>query len=106
MITITEKAANELKRKLDQDESNVGIKLSVKKNGCSGFAYVLEYVTDPNTIGTLYESQGIKVWIDPKAQDYIGELTVDWVRAGLNESLTFTNSLEKDRCGCGESFRV
>jgi iron-sulfur cluster assembly protein len=97
MITITPEASKQIKRLLEKRGKGVGIRLGVKTTGCSGLAYTLEYVDK-------YESE---VGVTNYAQsDFVVLVTVDWVRQGLNEGFEFINPNERDRCGCGESFRV
>jgi len=108
MISLTEKAAEKIRQNLSRRGKGLGIKIGVKTTGCSGLAYVLEYVDHaPITRDQLvYESHGIKVWIDGKSAVYITGLEMDWIRNGLNEGFDFKNPNERDRCGCGESFRI
>jgi iron-sulfur cluster assembly protein len=108
MITITDLAANKVKAQLERRGKGYGIKIGVKTTGCSGLAYVLEYVDAlPVTRDQfVYESSGVKIWVDGRSMPYINGLTMDWVKNGLNEGFDFVNPNERDRCGCGESFRV
>ena len=108
MITLTETAAIKIKRTLEKRGKGLGIRVGVKTTGCSGLAYVLEYVDhDPVTRDQfVYESHGVKIWVDGKSTPYVNGLEMDWVRNGLNEGFDFKNPQEKDRCGCGESFRI
>jgi iron-sulfur cluster assembly protein len=107
-ITITEAAAIKLKQRLDQYADSLGIRISVKKNGCNGFAYVLDYVDNNTDVSKdiAFESQNIKIWVNSNASGFIGDLTLDWIKSGINEGLSFSNSLETGRCGCGESFSI
>lgn len=108
MISLTEQAAEKVKYHLERRGKGQGIRLGVRTTGCSGLAYFLEYVDiEPSKQDNiLYESNGIKIWVDPKSIPYIDGLEMDWVKRGLNEGFDFINPNEKDRCGCGESFRV
>jgi iron-sulfur cluster assembly protein len=106
MITLTEKAAEKVKLQLTKRGKGLGIRIGVKTTGCSGLAYVLEYVDAIFEGDRIFESNGVHIYIDSKSLVYLGGLTIDWVRNGLNEGFNFTNPNEKDRCGCGESFRV
>lgn len=106
MINLTEKAAERVIQSLEKRGSGQGIKVGVRTTGCSGLAYTLEFVDTPSSELSEFESQGVKVYIDPKSLPYVTGMTMDWKRQGLNEGFDFINSLEKDRCGCGESFRV
>jgi len=84
----------------------LGIRLGVKTTGCSGLAYVLEYIDKINTEDIAYKQDGFVIVVDPKSSVYLEGLEIDYVRQGLNEGFEFNNPLEKDRCGCGESFRI
>ena len=108
MITLTEKAANKIKTVLEKRGKGLGIRIGVKTTGCSGLAYVLEYVDSvPVTRDQfVYESYGVNVWIDGRSSPYVHGVEVDYVRNGLNEGFEFKNPNERDRCGCGESFRI
>jgi iron-sulfur cluster assembly protein len=106
MITITEKAANKVTQVIQKREKGVGIRLGVKTTGCSGLAYVLEYVDCPNPEDQCIECNGCKLYVDPKSSVYLEGMEIDYVRNGLNEGFEFNNPNERDRCGCGESFRV
>lgn len=106
MIQVTEKAAHKIQSMLNRRGSGQGIRLGVRTTGCSGLAYVLEYVDNPNAEDQCFECSGCKIFVDPKSCAYMTGLTVDYVRNGLNEGFEFINPNERDRCGCGESFRV
>ena len=108
MILLTELAAETVKTQLERRGKGLGIRISVKTTGCSGMAYVLEYVdTAPITRDQfVYEHFGVKVWTDGRSLPYVNGVTMDWQKKGLNEGFEFINPNERDRCGCGESFRV
>lgn len=106
MISITKTAADRILKMLEKRGKGLGIRLGVKTTGCSGLAYVLEYVDVQSSEDKLFESAGINIFVDPKSFVYLQGLTVDYVRNGLNEGFEFVNPNERDRCGCGESFRV
>ena len=108
MITVTDTAAKRIKQTLAKRGKGAGIRIGVKTTGCSGLAYVLEYVDSIEyEIGvTNYAQPDFAVLISAKDEPYLTGLTMDWVRNGLNEGFKFTNPNERDRCGCGESFRV
>ena len=106
MITVTEAAARKIKQNLARRGSGVGIRIGIRTTGCSGLAYVLEYVDRVNHEDTVFTSQDVSVIVDAKSLPILGDLDVDYVRQGLNEGFEFTNPSEKDRCGCGESFRI
>jgi iron-sulfur cluster assembly protein len=108
MITVTDTAAKKIKANLARRGTGVGIRIGVRTTGCSGLAYVLEYVDRINDEDTVFvcEGQDVTVAVDAKSLPILGNLEVDYVRQGLNEGFEFNNPNEKDRCGCGESFRI
>jgi iron-sulfur cluster assembly protein len=106
MISATPRAASKIVSNLNRRSSGIGIRLGTTTTGCSGFAYVLEYVDTPLATDIIYDSDGFKIVVDPKDQVILNGLVIDYVREGLNEGFQFNNPQEKDRCGCGESFRI
>ncbi|MDB5816760.1 MAG: iron-sulfur cluster assembly protein IscA [Rhizobacter sp.] len=105
-VTLTEKAAKHVSRYIARRGTGVGVRLGVKTTGCSGMAYKLEYADEISPEDVVFEDHGVKVLIDPKSLPYLDGTELDFVREGLNEGFKFYNPKEKDRCGCGESFRV
>ena len=107
MISFSDTARNKI-QKLVTAKGYAGIRLGVRTTGCSGLAYVLEYVDNYEVEQgvTNFAQQDFVVLIDAKSLAYLNGLTMDWVRNGLNEGFEFNNPNERDRCGCGESFRV
>lgn len=106
MIQVTEIAAKKIKQNLDKRGSGVGIRVGVRTTGCSGLAYVLEYVDKPRVGSTTFTNTGFNIFVDNKDLVYLEDVVIDYVRQGLNEGFEFQNPIERDRCGCGESFRV
>jgi len=106
MIQLTEMAAKKVQQQLSKRGKGLGIMIGVRTTGCSGLAYKLEYVDAEDTSIVKYESNGVNVFVSPKDLPYIDGMTMDYKRQGLNEGFDFINNKEKDRCGCGESFRV
>lgn len=107
MIAFTDNAKNKIK-KLLSTRGGVGISIGVKTTGCSGLAYVLEYIDkyEPDNTTINYGQNDFVVIVSKKNDVYLKGMNVDYVREGLNEGFKFTNPNERDRCGCGESFRV
>jgi len=105
-ITLTDKAAAHVNRNLEKRGKGCGLRLGVRTTGCSGLAYQLEYVDEPASEDQVFESNGVKVFVDPKSLAYLDGTELDFVREGLNEGFKFQNPNVKDECGCGESFRV
>lgn len=106
MIHVTPRAASRIATNLDRRGQGIGIRIGVRTTGCSGLAYVLEYVDNTAESDVIFDSAGFKIVVDPRDLPIIDELTVDYVRQGLNEGFDFINPQERDRCGCGESFRI
>jgi iron-sulfur cluster assembly protein len=105
-VTLTQQAANHIDRYLQRRGKGVGLRLGVRTTGCSGMAYKLEYVDAPDAADEVFESFGVKVFVDAKSLSYIDGTELDYAREGLNEGFKFHNPNEKATCGCGESFTV
>lgn len=105
-IILTEKAAKHVARFLERRGGGVGLRFGVRTTGCSGLAYKLEYVDQAEADDIVFESHGVKVFVDPKSLPYIDGTELDYAREGLNEGFKFYNPNIKDACGCGDSFRV
>lgn len=108
MITVTETASKKIIANLAKRGKGVGIRVGVRTTGCSGLAYVLEYIDSLEyTVGAVDHAIGnFIVRIDQKDEPYLNGLEINYVRKGLNEGFEFNNPNERDRCGCGESFRI
>ena len=106
MITLSQSAADKVNKQLERRGKGLGIRVGVRTTGCSGLAYTLEYVDSPSVDDMSFVSYGVHIFVDPKSLAYLNGVEVDWVRNGLNEGFEFSNPNERDRCGCGESFRV
>jgi len=103
---MTEKAAERVKNFLANRGKGTGLRLGVKTTGCSGMAYVLEFVDAADAADTVFESRGVKIFVDPKSLVYIDGTELDFAKEGLNEGFKFNNPNVKATCGCGESFNV
>jgi iron-sulfur cluster assembly protein len=105
-ISLTSAAADRVRSFLGRRGHGVGLRLSVKKTGCSGFAYVVNYADEIGADDIVFEDQGVKVIVDRGSLGYIDGTEVDFVKQGLNEAFRFRNPNVKGECGCGESFTV
>lgn len=105
-ITLTDVAAERVNQFMESRGNGVGLRLGVKTTGCSGMAYVLEFVDEIAPEDQVFEDKGVKVIVDPKSLVYIDGTELDYSREGLNEGFKFNNPNVKDSCGCGESFTV
>ncbi|MBA5763298.1 iron-sulfur cluster assembly protein IscA [Vibrio sp. 404] len=105
-ITLTDAAASRVGAFLENRGKGVGLRLGVKTTGCSGMAYVLEFVDELNEEDEVFEHKGVTVIIDQKSLAYLDGTELDYVKQGLNEGFEFNNPNAKSECGCGESFNV
>jgi iron-sulfur cluster assembly protein len=105
-ISLTESAATRVKTFLVSRGRGVGLRLGVRKTGCSGFAYVINYADEVPPGDLMFEDRGVKVFVDPGSMKLIDGTIVDFVKQGLNEAFRFMNPNVKGECGCGESFSV
>jgi iron-sulfur cluster assembly protein len=105
-ITLTESAARHVAGQLASRGHGEGIRIGVTTSGCSGMAYVLEFVDEQAPEDEVFEGFGVKVFVDPKSLVYLEGTELDFVREGLNEGLQFRNPNVSAECGCGESFTV
>lgn len=105
-IQLTEVAANRVQSFLANRGKGIGLRLGVKTTGCSGLAYVIEFVDELESDDQVFECLGVKVVVDPKSLIFLDGTEVDFGKEGLNEGFQFKNPNAKDACGCGESFTV
>ena len=105
-VTLTDRAAQHVQKYIAKRGKGVGLRLGVRTTGCSGLAYKLEFADDVLPEDQTFESNGVRVLVDPKSLAYLEGTELDYVKEGLNEGFKFNNPNEKDRCGCGESFNV
>lgn len=105
-ISLTHAAADRVRSFLTRRGHGLGLRLGVKKTGCSGFAYVVNYADDVGANDVVFEQQGVKVIVDRDSLSFIDGTEVDFVKQGLNEAFRFRNPNVKGECGCGESFTV
>jgi iron-sulfur cluster assembly protein len=105
-IQLTDVAANRVQGFLEGRGKGIGLRLGVKTTGCSGMAYVIEFVDELHDDDSVFESNGVKIVVDAKSLIFIDGTEVDFAKEGLNEGFQFKNPNAKDECGCGESFTV
>ena len=105
-ITLSEKAAQHVANFLQKRGKGIGLRLGVRTSGCSGMAYKLEFVDESSGEDLVFETNGVKVFVDAKSLPYLDGMELDYTREGLNEGFKFNNPNVKDQCGCGESFNV
>jgi iron-sulfur cluster assembly protein len=105
-ISLTESAADRVRTHLAKRGAGVGLRLGVKKTGCSGFAYVVNYADEIHPGDAVFEERGVKIVVDQASLPLIDGTVVDFVKQGLNEAFKFQNPKARVECGCGESFSV
>jgi iron-sulfur cluster assembly protein len=105
-ISLTESAATRIRTFLAARGHGIGLRLGVRKTGCSGFAYVVNYAEAQQADDVVFEDRGVRVFVDSGSLKLIDGTVVDFVKQGLNEAFRFQNPNVKGECGCGESFSV
>ncbi|TLU61654.1 iron-sulfur cluster assembly protein IscA [Thalassotalea litorea] len=105
-VTMTAAAAERVKSFLTNRGKGIGLRLGIKTTGCSGLAYVIEFVDDLNADDEVFAVNDVNIIIDSKSLAYLEGTELDFVKEGLNEGFQFTNPNAKGECGCGESFNV
>ncbi len=105
-IVLTETAANRIQSQLAKRGKGYGLRIGVKKSGCSGYAYVLDYADAPGEADEVFDAYGAKVVVAKDHLSFLNGLTLDFQRDGLNEAFKFKNPNVTGECGCGESFAV
>jgi iron-sulfur cluster assembly protein len=105
-VSLTQPAADRVKSYLDARGKGVGLRVGIKKTGCNGYAYVVNYADEVDDSDIVFEDQGVKVVVDKESLELIDGTEVDFVKEGLNEAFRFRNPNVTGECGCGESFSV
>ncbi|MCY4150096.1 MAG: iron-sulfur cluster assembly accessory protein [Gammaproteobacteria bacterium] len=105
-VTLTSAAANRISNHLRSRGHGEGLRVSVKKSGCSGYAYELDYAEEIEASDAVFESHGVKVIVKPDHLAYLDGMELDYVEDGLSSSFHFKNPNVTEQCGCGESFTV
>ncbi len=106
-ITLSESAKRHILAYLEKQGECKGLRLSVKKTGCSGLAYVMDYVQAPEADDIIQAlDSDYWIYVDKKGYPYLKGVSIDYVKQGLNSKLVFQNPNQTGQCGCGESFTV
>lgn len=105
-ISMTPAAADRVRSFLANRGKGLGLRLGLRTSGCSGMAYILEFVDGLNDDDDLYTIDGVNIIIDAKSLIYLQGIELDFIKEGLNEGFQFNNPNAKGECGCGESFTV
>ena len=105
-ISLTTSAATRVRNYLEQRGAGVGLRLGVRRSGCNGWAYTIDYADDVQPDDVVFDQSGVKVIVSAQSLELIDGTEVDFVKEGLNEAFKFRNPNVKGECGCGESFSV
>jgi len=105
-ITMTESAAKHIRSQVEKSGGGVGLRLGVKKSGCSGFAYTMDIAQEVQDSDKVFECFGAKVLVDAESLSFLDGTELAYVKEGLGHVFKFNNPNVKDQCGCGESFAV
>lgn len=105
-ISLTQPAADRVQDHLQARGFGLGLRVGVRKTGCNGYAYTINYADEIADSDVIFENRGVKVVIDPDALALIDGTEVDFVKEGLNEAFRFRNPNVTGECGCGESFSI
>jgi iron-sulfur cluster assembly protein len=105
-VSLTTAARERVRSFLDKRGSGVGLRLGVRRTGCSGFAYVVNYADAVGADDVVFEHEGVNVIVDRESLALIDGTEIDFVKQGLNEAFKFRNPNVRGECGCGESFSV
>jgi iron-sulfur cluster assembly protein len=105
-LSVTPKAANQIRKALQKRGGGLGLRVAVKTSGCSGYAYALEFADEISADDLAFESEGVQVLVAALSLPLVDGTQLDWVREGLNEGFQFNNPNASATCGCGESFTV
>ncbi len=105
-ITLTESAARHIRSQIEKSGAGVGLRLGVKKSGCSGFAYTMDIAQEIRENDTIFENFGAKLLVDATSLPFLEGMELQYVKEGLGHVFKFNNPNVKNQCGCGESFAV
>ncbi|MDE2371489.1 MAG: iron-sulfur cluster assembly accessory protein [Burkholderiales bacterium] len=105
-ISVTPKAATQIRKALAKRGGGVGLRVAVKTSGCSGYAYALEFADVATADDLTFDCEGVQLLVEARSLPLIDGTQLDWVREGLNEGFKFNNPNAAATCGCGESFAV
>jgi len=105
-ISLTSSAVERVQSYLAKRGRGLGLRVGVRKTGCSGYAYVIDYADSIGKDDSVFEDSGVKVIVDAESLEIINGTEVDFIKDGLNEAFKFRNPNVKGECGCGESFNI
>ena len=105
-MTLTEKAALQIQRQLEKRGKGIGLRIGIKKVGCTGLAHTFELADEIRPDEHSFESHGARILVDPESLVVLDGSHIDFVTDGLKQSFKFDNPNVENECGCGESFNA
>ncbi len=105
-ISLTASAAERVRSYLERRGRGVGLRIGIRKTGCSGYAYTIDYADTIEPADAVFNESGVTVVVDNDSLKLIDGTQVDFIKEGLNEAFKFRNPNVKGECGCGESFSI
>lgn len=105
-ITLTERATKQIQLQLIKRGKGLGLRISLKKSGCSGYAYSFDYADELQEDDCVFEFHNAKVLVKRDYLSYLDGSELDFVKEGLNSTFKFSNPNIENTCGCGESFSL
>ena len=105
-VSLTSSAAARVRDYLARRGSGIGLRVGVRRTGCSGWAYVVDYADSVGSDDIVFDADDLKVVVDKSSLELIDGTEIDFVKEGINEAFKFRNPNTKSECGCGESFSV
>ena len=105
-MTLTERAATQIRRQIDKRGSGIALRIGIKKVGCTGLAHTFELADEIQRDEHSFESHGARILVDPESLVVLDGSHIDFVTDGLKQSFKFDNPNVDNECGCGESFNV
>lgn len=103
-VTITPAAAARVQRYLEESPGALGLRFGVTKTGCSGWQHLADLARDERDGDTVFENEGVRIYVDPQSLPVVDGTRIDLVRQRLGEQFVFRNPNASAECGCGESF--
>ncbi|MGQ0619669.1 MAG: HesB/IscA family protein [Panacagrimonas sp.] len=105
-LSLTSTAAQRIASQIAKRGKGLGLRVGVKKSGCSGWAYTMDYADQIADDDQVFEAHGARLVVKSDHLAVLDGMILDWQKQGLNESFKFLNPNVKAQCGCGESFAV
>lgn len=105
-LQLSPSAAQRINAQITKRGKGLGLRVGVKKSGCSGWAYTMDYADVAEDGDQVFECHGARLIVKSEYLPMLEGMILDWQKQGLNESFKFINPNVKAQCGCGESFAV